>query len=331
MKLFGFLTLALSASASTLLAPLYEVVANQVIGIAQSALTGIKTTIGNAGQSTVIVEQFEVALAGLDSAVVVDILQQIPLETILEGGLTADDLALVFADQATFAAIDFTAMQNEFISGLDVDTVAQLNQAMEAFVQATESLQKIFDSEISIYNFVAVITDTADAVSRLDDIYGFAGANMAMVYDAIFYISLASEKALFIIENRLDYIYMYQDAIALTKTEFERRISGDLDAVCDDTFDAIDLALTATEFASTVVLDNWGTPFEETIMVWNNLVGNVVFLDDYQIPSTVIDATESAVRSMVDSVKGSLVEINVLLIPFKSVINPTVQNMVFGC
>ena len=37
---------------------------------------------------------------------------------------------------------------------------------------------------------------------------------------------------------------MYQDAIALTKTEFERRISGDLDAVCDDTFDAIDLALT---------------------------------------------------------------------------------------
>jgi arabinogalactan endo-1,4-beta-galactosidase len=62
-------------------------------------------------------------------------LQQIPLETILEGGLTADDLALVFADQATFAAIDFTAMQNEFISGLDVDTVAQLNQAMEAFVQ----------------------------------------------------------------------------------------------------------------------------------------------------------------------------------------------------
>ena len=57
-----------SASASTLLAPLYEVVANQVIGIAQSALTGIKTTIGDAGQSTVIVEQFEVALAGLDSA-----------------------------------------------------------------------------------------------------------------------------------------------------------------------------------------------------------------------------------------------------------------------
>jgi hypothetical protein len=37
---------------------------------------------------------------------------------------------------------------------------------------------------------------------------------------------------------------MYEDAIAITQTEFERRIQGDLDAVCDDTFDAIDLAIT---------------------------------------------------------------------------------------
>ena len=61
---------------------------------------------------------------------------------------------------------------------------------LKIYFQATESLQKIFDADITIYNFVAVLTDTVDAVSRLNDIYGFVGANMAMIYDAVFYIAL---------------------------------------------------------------------------------------------------------------------------------------------
>jgi hypothetical protein len=57
-----------SATASTLLAPLYEVVATQVVNSAQNALAGIKTELSNAGQSVTVITQFETALAGLDSA-----------------------------------------------------------------------------------------------------------------------------------------------------------------------------------------------------------------------------------------------------------------------
>ena len=57
------------------------------------------------------------------------------METILEGGLTPEDLALIFADQDTFAAIDFTALSSEFVANLDAPSITQLDQAMEAFAQ----------------------------------------------------------------------------------------------------------------------------------------------------------------------------------------------------
>ena len=42
---------------------------------------------------------------------------------------------------------------------------------MDAFVEAAASIQAIFDSEITIYNFVAVFTDLIDAIRLGYEIY----------------------------------------------------------------------------------------------------------------------------------------------------------------
>merc|ERR1740137_88840 len=330
MKLFNVLFLALSVSASTLLAPLYELLAQQVIDQGKTALDGIEQYLVNAGTPVAVIQEFSAALDGIDNAAVVEILKQIPLEDIMEGGLTADDFAIIFQDNSAFDAIDFSGLNNEIISNMDPATIASFEQGMDAFRQAAESLQDIFDSEITIYNFVAVITDTIDGLARLDGIFGFTSGSMSVVRDVLFWMSLATEKVLFVIENYQDYIYMYEDAITLTELEFTRRIQDSLDGVCTDEFNAMDLAIDVTKFSSTVVLDNWSEPASKTVDIWNSLIGNLPYLDDYSIPTTYLTTVEAMVQTLLDSIGGSLVEVRLLVLPFNGQINNVVQS-ISGC
>ena len=62
---------------------------------------------------------------------VVDILQSVPIETILEGDLTADDMVVIFQDSAIFDDMDFSGLSSELISSLDVN---QLGRYINFFV-----------------------------------------------------------------------------------------------------------------------------------------------------------------------------------------------------
>ena len=128
-------------------------------------------------------------------------MKQIPIETILEGGLTPEDFATIFANTAAFDAINFESLNAEMISGLDTTQLANYEQGMDAFAQAADAIQDIFSSEITIYNFVAVITDTLDAITKLDAAYGLTSGSTAVIKDVLLWISLITEKVLFVFEN----------------------------------------------------------------------------------------------------------------------------------
>jgi len=324
----------LSASASTLFAPLYEALAKQIISVASNALDGVKNSMSNNSQSVTIIDEFQTALNGIDEATVVDILQQVPIETLLEGGLNSDDLITVFQSSVangTFDDIDFSGLTAEFTNNLDATALNDLNEAMDAFVQATESIQNIFASEITIYNFVAVMTDTLDAVTRLDDIYGFMGGNMAVAQEALFWVSLLTEKALFFIENKIEYQYMWQDAFTLINLEFDRRIQDSIDGICDDNFHFMNTIIDVANFYNDVVLDNLQTPFESSIDAYNTLVGNLPVVDNYQISAAQVVVIEDWIDNMANSIEGTLVELRVLTLPFQSSIDNMAQRFIGGC
>jgi len=334
MKLFQFLFFALSASASTLFAPLYEALAKQVISVASNALDGIKTSMSNNSQATTVIDKFQSALNGIDEATVVDILQQVPIETLLEGGLTSDDLITVFTNEVangTFDDIDFSALSAEFTAGLDTTALNDFNEAMDAFVQATDSIQNIFSSEITIYNFVAVMTDTLDAVTRLDDVYGFMGGNMAIAQEALFWTSLLVEKGLFFMENRMEYQYMWQDAFTLIELEFDRRLQDSIDGICDDTFHFMNTMIDIAEYYQDVVLSNLEEPFDSTIDAYNTLVGNLPVVDNYQIDTNQATIIKDWIDNMAGSIKGTLVELRVLTLPFQTQIDNMAQRFIGGC
>ena len=56
-----------SVSASTLLSPLYELLAGQVITAGKNALTGIKEQLTNQGLPTAVIDQFETELDNLST------------------------------------------------------------------------------------------------------------------------------------------------------------------------------------------------------------------------------------------------------------------------
>ena len=128
-------------------------------------------------------------------------MKQIPIETILEGGLTFEDFAKVFENTDAMNAIDFSALNSEFISNLDPATVTQFEQSMDALVQAGESLQQVFNSEITLSNFVGVATDFLDAFDRLDDVFGFSTGTSAIIREVLLWTSLLTEKVLYFYEH----------------------------------------------------------------------------------------------------------------------------------
>jgi len=327
MKLFNFVFLALSASASTLLAPVYEALAGQIITQAKSALGSVKTQLANNAQATTAIDMFETKLDSLSTSEVVDILQSIPIETILEGDLTADDMVVIFQDSAIFADMDFSGLSSELISSLDDSSLGSFNQSMDAFVEAADSLQNIFNSEITIYNFVAVFTDIVDAVPLLNDAFGFSSGTMDILTEILFYVSTISEKVIFLMESRSEYVYMYQNAILLTEREFEYRLKDSVDNLCNEDFDLMNLLIDVTKFTGTVVIDNWSAPFEQTLELWNVFIGNIPVLGDYPLPSTVVENIETQVQSAVDSIQGSLIELNVIVSLFKPQLNSVAQGL----
>jgi len=52
---------------------------------------------------------------------VVDILKAIPVEQLMEGGLTVDDVAEIFKDTAAMDSIDFSVLSDQMIQNLDAD------------------------------------------------------------------------------------------------------------------------------------------------------------------------------------------------------------------
>ena len=128
-------------------------------------------------------------------------MKQIPIETILEGGLTPEDFATIFANTAAFDAINFESLNAEMISGLDSTQLANYEEGMDAFAQAADAIQDIFSSEITIYNFVAVITDTLDGLTKLDAAYGLTSGTTSVIRDVLLWVSLVTEKVLFVFEN----------------------------------------------------------------------------------------------------------------------------------
>lgn len=332
MKLFSFLFLAASISASTLLAPLYDLAAQQIIVQIKGAIGGIKDQISADGASTAILEQFETAFNDLDPQVVVDLLKQMPVEDIMEGGLSADDFAGIFADVNSTAmdGIDFTALNDEILANLNASDIAAFEQAMDAALQVTSSIQELYDSEITISNFLGVFTDIVDAVVRVNGVYGGSSTTTAILQKVLLGTSLMAEKAVYFFENFKDFKYMYEDAVMLTKLEYERRIQKTLDIICEDEFNSVNFAIDVTKFSGSVVIDNWSEPVKTTADVWNTLVGNIPYLDDWQLSDKMVSKIEWYVQSAVDSVEGSLTELRILLLPLRGVIDGFVQNM-SGC
>jgi len=329
---FSIFFLAASVSASTLLAPLYDMAAEQVVSAAMGILEDIKTKFGDNAQTVTVITEFENALKSISHEEIVNIIKTIPIEQIAEGGLTPEDMAAIFVDNAAFDAIDWAAMEQEFINGLPADMVAKFEQSMEAFLHAVDSIQQVFDSEITMSNFVGVFTDVIDAFAQMDDVFGFSQGTTAALRDVLLYTSMISEKALYVYEHFQDYMYMLQDAVMLTELEFERRIQNAvLDTVCTDEFNAVNGAIAVTKFTGTVVIDNWVGPLQQTADMWNTMVGNVPYIDDWQLSDSLIEEFEACVQSFVDSIEGTLVELRVLLLPLRNVIDGTVQNLLGQC
>merc|ERR1712227_22475 len=321
---------SVSASASTLLAPVYEALAGQIISQAKSALTKVRDQLAGNGQATTAIDMFETKLDSLTTAEVVDILQSVPIETILEGDLTADDMVVIFQNSAIFDDMDFSGLSSELISSLDVNQLGSFNQSMDAFVEAATSIQSIFDSEITIYNFVAVFTDLIDAIRLLNDAFEFTTGISDTLTEVLFYISTITQKIIFAMESREEYKYMYENAILLTQREFEFRIQDSIDNLCTDDFDFMNTLIDVTKFAGPVVIDNWSGPFEDTLDLWNVFIGNIPVLGDYPISSTIVANIETSVQNAVDSITGSLVELNAISILFKPQLNSVAQGL-FGC
>jgi len=80
---------------------------------------------------------------------------------------------------------------------------------MDSMLQVAGSVQELFDSEITISNFVGVFTDVIDAASRMNGIYGTTSETTRILQQVLLWGSLLTEKALYFWENYQGECYNY--------------------------------------------------------------------------------------------------------------------------
>merc|ERR1712131_355459 len=136
MKLFAA-TFAASASANTILAPVYESIAGQ---IKSTAVTYIRETANVAAFSgfATQIEAFAVALEDIPNSDLVNLMDNVDITTLTDadGNFNTDALATVFSTMDPTVVED---LRVSFVNNMDPAALDSITTSMEYFVELSET------------------------------------------------------------------------------------------------------------------------------------------------------------------------------------------------
>lgn len=316
MKLFA--AIAASASANTILAPLYESIAGQIKSTAVEYIRGTKDIAAFVAVA-IQIEDFAVALEAIPNSELVDLMEGVDITTLTDadGNFNADALATVFNTMDP-AVVD--GLKTSFVNNLDPASMESLTTSMEYFTELSETVQDLMNNEIEVSNFIAIYNDVAGALVNFNDAFGgeLMGSSLSAIVDYGRYATVLAEKAMIVYEESGVLMREFSAAQRMIEFSVNERIN-EMDGAEGDGFmcragqtGVMDVFAKTFEYAPDAIVANAKVPVIDTIQFYNDFVHGLPFgiSETAQVINVDnIEAVFDQVDSMLLSISGSITEI----------------------
>ena len=307
-----------SASANTILAPVYESIAGQIKSTAVTYIRETSNVAAFSGFATQI-EDFAVALEAIPNSDLVSLMDNVDITTLTDadGNFNTDALATVFSTMDPTVVED---LRVSFVNNLDPAALASMTSSMEYFVELSETVQDLMNNEIELSNFMAMYNDVAGALVNFNDAFGgeLMGSSLSAILDYGRYATVIAEKAMIIYEEAGVIAREFTAAQRMIEFSVSERVA-EMDGAEGDGFmcrasqtGVFDTAIKTFEYAPDAIVANAKVPVIDAVQFYNDFVHGLPF-GISETAQTVnvanIDAIFDQIDSMLLSVSGSITEI----------------------
>ncbi|CAG5105616.1 Oidioi.mRNA.OKI2018_I69.chr1.g2291.t1.cds [Oikopleura dioica] len=299
------------ANAFTLMDPLVD------FAVAKIWDTMVKRVIDTAGQSTAFTNYLWM---NLTSTEIRDIIQNIDVDAVRDGGLTVDDFVAIFDVNPDLAAFDLTEGFNHTgrirVEGNDIVTAIGANDATwNALLEAAELLQEIYYGEIDAYKFIGIFSDGFDALSSIKN-SNDASLNSVTTADQILHWTfIFAEKAAFAYEKHEYYYDTMMYYVGMLQFHLENSYQGKIEDFCDaypEEIDIFGIARDIVFFLQVQILPTLNSMDLLAFDAWNHFVENIPVLENYEVPKDWASIGYTTANYYLNGIDGSLEELEII-------------------
>merc|ERR1712241_517953 len=295
-----------SASATTLLQPLYTSIAGNIKDTVSAQIVKIKDVSAFSGFSSQI-DAFVTQFNDIDDSVFIDLIANVDFASLVNDDGTFDPAALV----TVLTQTDGTELIPQSV--VDDMTTAILGSMTDVF-------QEIMNNEVELSNFLALFNDVSLAMTNFNEAFDnqLLGSSLDLVLEYGTIATRVAEKAVVFWEDAQSLPNQFDLAYQLSKLQVEAHIN-EMDGSEDESFmcraaqTGIFEVLEATfEYAPDAIVAKMRGPVEDFAAVFNDFVHGVPYIyvaKDYFNPE-LVSAMFDQLNDLLNSIAGSIKEIS---------------------
>ncbi|CBY18642.1 unnamed protein product [Oikopleura dioica] len=303
MRIFKILLLFNFANAFTLMDPLVDLL---VSNIWNKMLLRIVDT---GGASTFFTEYLK---RNMTSSDIRQVIQNIDVESIRDGGLTIEDFVTIFeVNQEIVDQFDLTYNEGIFIDAF----IGKNDNTWNALLEAAEVLQEIYVGEIDAYKFIGIFSDGFDALSSMKNSVNPTIDAVPVTDKILHWTFLLAEKAAFAYEKHEYYYNTMMYYVGMLEYHFENSYIAKVEDFCDaypEDVDVFGIARDMVFFLQVRILPTINSIDVLTFDAWNHFVENLPVLENYEIPKTWASEGYSIANYYLNGIDGSLEELEIV-------------------
>jgi len=313
-----------SASATTLLQPLYTSIAGNIKDTVSAQIVKIKDVSAFSGFSSQI-DAFVTQFNDIDDSVFIDLIANVDFASLVNDDGTFDPAALVTVLTQTDgtelipqSVVD--DMTTAILGSMTDDQKALINTSMNYFGEMTDVFQEIMNNEVELSNFLALFNDVSLAMTNFNEAFDnqLLGSSLDLLLEYGTIATRVAEKAVVFWEDAQSLPNQFDLAYQLSKLQVEAHIN-EMDGSEDESFmcraaqTGIFEVLEATfEYAPDAIVAKMRGPVEDFAAVFNDFVHGVPYIyvaKDYFNPE-LVSAMFDQLNNLLNSIAGSIKELS---------------------
>jgi len=269
----------------------------------------IQRVVDTGGASTVFTEYLRTNMTSSD---IREVIQNIDVASIREGGLTIEDFVAIFEVNQGIVAEGFDLnTEGILIDGF----IGENDNTWNALLEAAELLQEIYVGEIDAYKFIGILSDGFDALSSMKANVNTAIDAVPVTDKLLHWTFVLAEKAAFAYEKHEYYYNTMMYYVGMLEYHFENSYIAKVEDFCDadpEDVDVFGIARDLVFFLQVRIVPTINSIDVLTFDAWNHFVENLPVLENYEIPKTWASEGYSIVNYYLNGIDGSLEELEIV-------------------